>query len=66
MLNAPELGPVADTAAAYDAVKAIRMAPIGKTAIIPIAAAAAAPMIAVLAIQGPVKDLVLNLPKNLV
>jgi hypothetical protein len=48
VLNAPELGPVADTAAAYDAVKAIRMAPIGKTAIIPIAAAAAAPMIAVL------------------
>ena len=42
------------------------MAPIGKTAIIPIAAAAAAPMIAVLAIQVPVKDLVLNLLNALV
>ncbi|HSD40408.1 MAG TPA: hypothetical protein VLD36_00935 [Burkholderiales bacterium] len=52
--------------AAYDAVKAMRTVPIGKTAIIPIAAAAAVPLIAVLALQVPVKDLALNLLKALI
>jgi len=53
LLNAPELGPVVDIAAAYDAVKAMRTVPVGKTAIVPVAAAAAAPMLAVLALQVP-------------
>ncbi len=66
LLNAPELGPVVDVAAAYDAVKAMRIAPIGKAAIIPIAAAAAAPMLAVVAIQVPVGELLLKLLKTLV
>jgi hypothetical protein len=65
LLNAPELGPVADTAAAYDAVKAMRALPVGKAAIVPLAAAAVAPMIAVLALQVPVKDLMLTLIKAL-
>lgn len=66
LLNAPELGPVVDVAAAYDAVKAMRIVPIGKTAIVPIAAAAAVPMLAVLAIQVPVTELLLKLLKTLV
>ena len=66
LLNAPELGPVVDIAAAYDAVKAMRAVPIGKTAIVPIAAAAAAPLLAVLALQVPVGDLLLKLLKALV
>lgn len=66
LLNAPELGPVVDIAAAYDAVKAMRTLPIGKSAIVPIAAAAAAPMLAVLAIQVPVGELLLKLLKALV
>ena len=65
VLDAPELGPVVDTAAVYDAVKAMRTLPIGKAAIVPLAAAAAVPMIAVLAIQVPVKDLVQTLLKAL-
>jgi hypothetical protein len=66
LLNAPELGPVVDIAAAYDAVKAMRAVPIGKTAIVPIAAAAAAPLLAVLALQVPVGELLLKLLKALV
>ncbi len=61
VLNAPELGPVADTAAVFDAVKAMRTVPIGKAAVLPIAAAAILPMLAVLAIQVPVKELLLKL-----
>ncbi len=66
LLNAPELGPVVDVAAAYDAVKAMRTVPIGKAAIIPLAAAAAAPMLAVLALQVPVGEMLLKLLKALV
>lgn len=65
VLSAPELGPVADTVAAYDAVKAMRTVPVGKAAIVPLAAAAAVPMIAVLAIQMPIKDLAVKLLKAL-
>jgi hypothetical protein len=65
LLAAPELGPVADTAAVYDAVKAMRALPVGKAAVIPLAVAAVAPMIAVLALQVPVKDLVLSMIKAL-
>jgi hypothetical protein len=65
LLAAPELGPVADTAAVYDAVKAMRTLPVGKAAVIPLAVAAVAPMIAVLALQVPVKDLVLTMIKAL-
>jgi hypothetical protein len=66
VLDAPELGPVADTAALYDSVKAMRTLPIGKTAILPIAAAAALPLLAVLTLQMPVKELLLKLLKALV
>jgi hypothetical protein len=65
LLDAPELGPVADTAAVYDAVKAMRTLPVGKAAVVPLAVAAVAPMILVLALQVPVKDLVLTLIKAL-
>lgn len=61
VLNAPELGPVADTGALFDAVRSMRTVPIGRSAILPIAAAAVAPLIAVLAIQMPVKELLLKL-----
>ena len=66
VLNAAELGPVADTGALFDAVKAMRTVPVGKTAILPIAVAAAAPLLAVLAIQMPVKDIALKLLKTLI
>lgn len=65
LLAAPELGPVADTAAVYDAVRVMRTLPVGTAAVLPLAAAAVAPMLAVLALQVPVKDLVLKLVKAL-
>jgi hypothetical protein len=66
VLNAPELGPVADTAALFDTVKSMRTVPVGKVAVLPIAAAAVAPMVAVMALQMPVKDLALTLLKALI
>lgn len=54
LLDAPELGPVADTNALYDAVKAMRTVPFGKSSILPVTVAAALPMLAVLALQVPV------------
>jgi hypothetical protein len=66
VLNAPELGPVADTAAIYDAVKAMRTVPFGMTAVVPVALAAAIPMLAALAIQIPIKALLLKLLKALI
>ena len=65
VLNAPELGPVADTGAVFDAVKAMRTVPLGKASILPLAAAAVLPMLAVLAIQVPIKDMLLTLLKAL-
>jgi len=65
VLNAPELGPVADTGAMFDAVKAMRTVPIGKASVVPLTAAAVLPMLAVLAIQVPIKDMLLTLLKAL-
>lgn len=63
ILEAPELGPVADTAAMYDAVRSMRSVPLGKNSVLPVALAAALPIVAVLALQLPVKALVLTLLK---
>ena len=66
VLEAPELGPVADTAALFGSVKAMRTVPIGKSTVLPLAAAAVLPLLAALAIQVPAKDLLLTLLKALV
>jgi hypothetical protein len=63
LLEAPELGPVADTAALYESVERMRMLPASLGAMAPVALAAALPLMAVLALQMPVKDLVLRLLK---
>jgi hypothetical protein len=57
VLNAPELGPVADVRSLYEAVAAMRMMPIGRRTIITLFAAAALPMVPVLAIEIPVTQL---------
>jgi hypothetical protein len=54
---------VADTAAMYDAVKSMRSVPLGKNSVLPVALAAALPIIAVLALQLPIRQLVLTLLK---
>jgi len=53
ILNAPELGPVADTTSLYEAVTRMRTVPLGKSSVAPLILAAALPMIVVLAIQVP-------------
>jgi hypothetical protein len=63
ILDAPELGPIADTAAMYDAVRSMRSMPLGKNSVLPVALAAALPIVAVLTLQLPVKALVLTLLK---
>jgi hypothetical protein len=65
ILEAPELGPVADTTAIYDAVRSMRTVPVTKNSVLPVAVAAALPMLAVLALQMPVKDIALTLLKAL-
>jgi hypothetical protein len=66
ILAAPEIGPVADAAAMYDAVKRMRVFPIGKGAIVKILVPIVLPMIVVAALQIPLKDLLLKLVKALV
>jgi hypothetical protein len=66
LLNAPELGALADTQAAYDAVKRMRTLPLGKSSIAPLALAAAAPMVVVLATKVPLKSVLLGILKALI
>jgi hypothetical protein len=61
LLSAPEIGPVADAISLYEAVAKLRPAPIGRSAILAIALPAALPLLAVFAIEIPVKDLLLKL-----
>jgi hypothetical protein len=58
MLGAPEIGPVADTIGLFDAVNRMRIAPIGRRGIVPLALAAALPLVPVAATQMPLKNAV--------
>ena len=66
ILDAPEIGPVADAAAMYEAVTRMRVAPIGKASLVKILVPLALPMLIVAALQVPFKDLLLKLLKALV
>jgi len=66
LLDAPEIGPVADANAMYDAVKKMRGVPIGKGAVMKVLLPIALPFIVVAALQIPLKDLLLKLAKALV
>jgi hypothetical protein len=63
LLAAPELGPVADTVALYEAVQKMRIAPIGRRALTSIALPVALPILVVLALQIPIRSLLLGLLK---
>jgi hypothetical protein len=65
VLNAPELGPVADTVTLYATVKSMRTVPLGKVSVAPLVLAAAIPMIVVLAIEVPVTEILRTLVKAL-
>jgi hypothetical protein len=66
LLGAPELGPVADTLTLYDAARKMRSFPIARRSVVAIALPAALPMIGVLAMEIPIKDLLLKLLTTLV
>ena len=66
LLEAAEIGPVADTAAIYGAVKAMRLAPIGMRAVLAIALPIALPTLVAAALQIPLKEIILKLLKALV
>jgi hypothetical protein len=66
LLSAPELGPVADTTSLYESVEHMRTAPIGKKALLGVLIPAVLPMIAVVAIRIPLKQVLLTLLKTLV
>jgi hypothetical protein len=65
LLSAPEIGPVADTVALYEAVQRMRPFPLGRTALLAIALPVAIPFVCVLAIQVPIKELLGQLAKAL-
>jgi hypothetical protein len=65
LLSAPELGPVADTITLYDAVARMRPVPLGVLGVLAIALPVVIPFVAVLAVQIPVKDMLLQLAKGL-
>jgi hypothetical protein len=65
LLSAPEVGPVADTVALYEAVQRMRPIPLGTQALLAIAVPALVPFIGVLAIQIPLKELLGGLAKGL-
>jgi hypothetical protein len=58
-------GPVADTIALYESARKMRSVPIGRRSLLAILLPAAIPHVAVLAIEIPVKDLLLGLLKTL-
>ena len=65
LLSAPEIGPVAHTAAIYEAVEQMRASSIGKKALIALAIPLLVPLLILLSIQVPIKDILLTLLKKL-
>jgi hypothetical protein len=61
LLDAPELGPVADTVSMYEAVERIKPVPLGVQSAVAIVVPALLPMIPVFAIEVPLKDMLLKL-----
>jgi hypothetical protein len=56
LLQAPEIGPVADTAGIYEAVSRMRPVPFGKSTLLGIAVPTLIPILVLLSTQVPIKD----------
>ncbi|HET6304728.1 MAG TPA: hypothetical protein VFG80_08095 [Myxococcota bacterium] len=65
LLAAPEIGPVADTLALYEAVRKLRSIPISRVSLLAIALPALVPMLPVVAIEIPIRDLLLKILSTL-
>ncbi len=66
ILDAPELGPVVDISAIYDAVEKIKPVPIGKSSIMMVLIPIILPMLFVIAHEISLRDLLLKLLKTVV
>jgi hypothetical protein len=64
ILDAPELGPVVDISAIYDAVSKVSPVPIGKSTIAMVLVPMILPMLAVIAHEIPLRELLLGLLKS--
>ena len=56
LLQAPEIGPVADTLALYDAVRRMRPMPFGKSTLLAVAVPTLIPILVLLSTQVPIKE----------
>ena len=66
LLDAPEIGSAADAATLYEAVGRMRLVPLGLPALLSVLVPAALPMLAVLAIEVPIGQMLRTLAKALV
>lgn len=66
LLEAAGIGPVADAAALYGAIRSMRPAPLGKSALARILIPMAIPFLLLVLVQIPLKDLLLTLVKALI
>ena len=65
LLTAPEIGPVADTITLFDAVSHMRPLPVGRTSLTSVLVPAIVPMIIVVSLKVPIKEMLLTLFKAL-
>jgi hypothetical protein len=63
LLSAPELGPVADNISMFQMVDRMRSLPVGKRALISVIVPTAIPLLVVVSLQIPIKDILLGLLK---
>jgi hypothetical protein len=66
LLHAPEIGPVADAVSLFEAVEKMRPFPIGKRALLAIAVPALVPILLVIAIKVPIRQILGKLANGLV
>ena len=65
LISAPEIGPVADVQAIYEAVQKMRPLPIGKSTVLAVLVPALIPVVIVVSLQVPIGELLLQILKAL-
>jgi hypothetical protein len=65
LISAPEIGPVADARAIYEAVRQMRPLPIGKSTLLAVLVPALIPIVVVVSLQVPIGPLLLKILKAL-
>jgi hypothetical protein len=66
MLDPAGVGPIADAATMFGAVQSMRSLPVGKATLVTIALPIALPLLALVALQIPIRSLLFGLAKALV